>query len=179
MSRMFKTIKYILVIMGLNMVGGSDGPTTIFLAGSLGIEWLNIFGLILVVLLLIPNIIYAVKNKDAENLCKNRFMNILEQIGRYGCLFLMVFNIGIAEFGFGSVVAFLVYLIGNIVLMISYWTCWMLYFRKRTYPVQIALAVIPTVLFLLSGITMRHYLLVVLSVIFGIGHIYVTNKNRV
>ena len=70
--------------MGLNLIGGSDGPTTIFLAGRLGIEWLNIFGLILVVLLLIPNIVYAVKNKDSENLCKNRFMNILEQIGRYG-----------------------------------------------------------------------------------------------
>jgi hypothetical protein len=26
--------------------------------------------------------------------------NVLEQIGRYGCMFLMVFNIGIAEFGY-------------------------------------------------------------------------------
>ena len=36
-----------------------------------------------------------------------------------------------------------------------------------------------TCLFLLSGITMQHYLLVIWSVIFGIGHIFVTNKNRV
>ena len=27
-------------------------------------------------------------------------MNILEQIGRYGCMFLMIFNIGIVESGF-------------------------------------------------------------------------------
>ena len=44
------------------IIGGADGPTSIFLAEKTG--WLNIFGLILVVLLLIPNIIYAIKNKD-------------------------------------------------------------------------------------------------------------------
>ena len=84
-------------------------------------DWLNVFGLILVILLLIPNIAYAVKVKDQKNLCTNKFMNILEQIGRYACMFLMVFNIGIDEFGFGSVGAFLIYGIGNVLLMLTYW----------------------------------------------------------
>ena len=106
-------------------------------------------------------------------------MNIIEQIGRYGCMFLMVFNIGLAELGFHSVEAFIIYLLGNVLLMLSYWIIWMLYFFKQSYWKQIALAVIPTGLFLLNGITMRHYLLVVFGVIFGIGHIYVTSKNRV
>lgn len=161
----------------LTIIGGADGPTSIFLAEKTG--WLNIFGLILVVLLLIPNIIYAIKNKDQENRCANKVMNVLEQIGRYGCMFLMAFNIGIVEFGFGSVEAFLVYLFGNIILMATYWIIWGLYFKKKAYWKQIALAVIPTFLFLLNGITMRHYLLVIFAVIFGVGHIYVTNKNRV
>ena len=102
----------------------------------------------------------------------------MEQIGRYGCMFLMVFNIGIAEFGFRSVGIFLVYIFGNTLFIIFYWIIWMLYFHKRTYWKQILLAVIPACLFLLSGITMLHYLLIVFGIIFGIGHIYVTVKNR-
>ena len=146
----------------ISIIGGADGPTSIFLGGSLGISWLNIFGLIFVVLLLVPNIIYAVK-----------------QIGRYASMFLMVFNIGLAEVGFSSVGAFIVYMLGNILLMISYWTIWVLYFKKKAYWKQIALALIPTCIFLLSGITMLHFLLIIFAVIFGIGHLYVTNKNRV
>lgn len=149
------------------------------MAGKLGMGWLNVFGLILVILLLIPNIIYAIKFKEQKNLCNSKRMIILEQIGRYACMFLMVFNIGIAEFGFGSVGAFLVYGIGNVLLMIAYWITWMLYFHKKTFEKQIALAVLPTCLFLLSGITMQHYLLILFGIIFGVGHIYVTMKNRV
>ena len=142
-------------------------------------NWVNLFGLMFVVLLLMPNIIYAMKCKDLQNRCTNRFMNILEQIGRYGCMFLMVFNIGIAEFGFCSKMAFSVYLIGNSLLMLSYWIIWLFYFKRAALWKQLSLAIIPTCLFLLSGITIRHYLLVIFAVIFGVGHIYVTWKNRV
>lgn len=144
-----------------------------------GINWLNIWGLIIVVLLFVPNIIYVVKEKNQENKCTNQFVNWVEQIGRYGCMFLMVFNIGLAEFGFPSAGAFIVYLIGNILLMMAYWLIWGLYFKKKEYWKQIALASIPTGIFLLSGITMLHFLLIAFVVIFGIGHLYVTSKNRV
>ena len=141
--------------------------------------WLNVFGLIMVVLLLIPNIIYAVKYRNQTNKCMSKAMNILEQIGRYGCMFLMIFNIGIAEFGFTSKRMFLIYLTGNIVLMIAYWGVWMLFFMKPGNKKQMALAVIPTILFLLNGVTMKHYLLIITGLLFGIGHIYVTYQNRV
>lgn len=163
----------------IETIGGTDGPTSVFYAGQLGANWLNVFGLIFVVLLLIPNIVYAIKEKNQQNKCTNKVMNILEQIGRYGSMFLMVFHIGLAEFGFASIYAFIAYLFGNIVIIILYWVIWILYFMKKTYAKQIALAVIPTCLFLLSGICLQHYLLVLFGVIFGIGHIYVTNKNRV
>ena len=163
----------------MSIIGGADGPTAVFIAGKLGMDWLNVFGLILVILLLIPNIVYAVKVKDQKNLCTNKFMNILEQIGRYACMFLMVFNIGIDEFGFGSVGAFFIYFIGNVLLMSSYWVIWMLYFHKQSFGRQITLAILPTCLFLLSGITMRHYLLILFGLVFGVGHVYVTSKNRI
>ena len=163
----------------MSMIGSSDGPTAVFIAGKLGVDWLNVFGLILVILLLIPNIVYAIKVKDQKNLCTNKFMNILEQIGRYACMFLMVFNIGIAEFGFGSMEAFLIYVIGNVLLLLSYWVIWILYFHKQSFGRQITLAILPTCLFLLSAITMQHYLLILFGLVFGVGHVYVTYKNRI
>ncbi len=75
--------------------------------------WLNLFGLIIIVLILIPNIIYALRNKNQQNKCKNMFMNILEQIGRYGCMLLMVVHLGIKKLGFGSIELFLIYFFGK------------------------------------------------------------------
>ena len=162
------------------MIGGADGPTSVFIAGELGnISWLNIFGLIIVALILIPNIIYAIAVKGQKNKCKNMFMNILEQVGRYACMLLMIFNVGIAEFGFSNVALFLAYLFGNAVLLVAYWVVWMLYFKKPSFGKQIALAVIPTAIFLLCGVTMGHWLLVVFAVVFGVAHVYVTCKNKV
>ena len=163
----------------MSIIGGSDGPTAVFTAGKLEMDWLNVFGLILVILLLMPNIIYAIKVKNQKNLCTNKFMNILEQTGRYACMFLMVFNIGIAELGFGSVAAFLVFGIGNVLLLLSYWVIWILYFHKQSFGKQITLAILPICLFLLSGITMRHCLLILFGLVFGVGHVYVTYKNRI
>lgn len=35
----------------ISIIGGADGPTSIFLGGRIGISWLNMLGLILVVIL--------------------------------------------------------------------------------------------------------------------------------
>ena len=41
----------------------------------------------------------------------------------------------------------------------------------------LALAILPTCIFLLSGVLLRHWLLVCSAVLFGIGHIFVTQRN--
>ncbi len=165
------------------IIGGADGPTSIFLAGNVGMQWISFGGLGIVVFMLIPNLIYAVKYRGVENLCKNRLMNILEQIGRYASMILMVFAIGIKEFGFYHINKFLIYWLGNIVLLLAYWIIWFFYMRnlKRAKKQRIwqglALAIIPTFIFLLSGITLDYILLIISAVIFGCGHIYVTYQN--
>lgn len=158
-------------------IGGADGPTSIFLAGKLDMGWLNVFGLVMVILMLIPNIIYAVKFRGEENRCKNQVMNIIEQTGRYASMFLMIFNIGIGSLGFASIRGFLIYQVGNSILMLAYWITWLLFFIKRSYGKTMALAIIPTAIFLLSGILLRYIPMSIAAVIFGIGHIYVTNEN--
>ena len=44
--------------MSYSIIGGADGPTSVFIAGQIGCGWFNTYGLIFLILLLIPNIIY-------------------------------------------------------------------------------------------------------------------------
>jgi hypothetical protein len=159
------------------IIGGADGPTSILLTEKLGGSWFNTFGLVIMIFLMIPNIIFAIKSRGQENKCTNKAMNIIEQIGRYGSMFLMIFNIGILDYGCASVTGYIIYLVGSGILIMAYWIAWMLYFIKPELVVGMALAIIPTILFLLSGFMLRQYLLVITAVIFGIGHIYVTSQN--
>ena len=163
--------------MDYGYIGGADGPTSIIIAGQVGGNWLNVFGLILVILILSPNIIYAIKFKDVKNECTNKFMNILEQVGRYACMMFMVFNVGLAKFGFAAVGEFLIYFFGNTILLVAYWIVWILFFIKLRSWKSMALAIIPVCIFLICGVTLRHVLLIISAVIFAVGHIYVTRKN--
>ena len=163
--------------MSYSMIGGADGPTSIFIAGKVGVDWINLWGIAIVVLILLPNIVYAIKYRDVKNKCTNQVMNVLEQIGRYGSMFFMIVNIGLLEFAFSTVGSFLTYLFGNVILLLAYWIIWMLYFAKQKAWKSMALAVIPTLIFLISGITLRHIPLVICAIVFGVGHIYVTTSS--
>ena len=139
--------------------------------------WINIFGAVTVVFMLIPNIVYAVKNKDEKNLCTNRFMNITEQIGRYACIILMWLPLAVGKFGFAGVFEMIIYFAGNGVLLAAYWVIFAKYMKIKDTRLGIILAILPACIFLLSGLFLRHRLLVGSAVIFAIGHIYVTKKN--
>jgi len=137
--------------------------------------WINLAGGIVVVLMLLPNILFALKYRHAENRCRNLFMNILEQVGRYASMLFMV--VGFSEFGFSSVERMLLYLLGNGILMLGYWIIWGLFFRKPRFWHRMALAGLPVGIFLLSGLTLMNLPLILSGAIFGIGHIYITAKN--
>ncbi|MDD6620653.1 MAG: hypothetical protein PUE75_06130 [Eubacteriales bacterium] len=46
-------------------------------------NWINIFGGIIVALMLMPNIIFAVKCKEKQTNKAGKAVTIIEQIGRY------------------------------------------------------------------------------------------------
>ena len=139
--------------------------------------WINLAGGIIVILMLIPNIVYALRNRDERNLCENRLMNVVEQIGRYGCIALMWLPLLVWKFGFRSVFEMLLYFGGNGALLAAYWLVYARYMKRRTAGRALALAVIPACIFLLSGLLLRHWLLVGFAVLFAVGHIYVTVQN--
>ena len=139
--------------------------------------WINVFGASIVVLMLIPNILYAVKNKGEKNKCNSVCMNTLEQIGRYSCIILMWLPLGVRKFGFGSVAGMLLYLAGNGILLLAYWTVFMRHLKDKTAKRALLLAVLPACIFFWSGVLLRHWLLAGAAVLFATGHIYVTMKN--
>ena len=139
--------------------------------------WINLFGAGFVILLLIPNVVYALRNRGEENLCANRAMNLMEQAGRYGSIVLMWLPLLVWKFGFKSVPEMLVYLAGNGALLLVYWLVFARYMQKRTVGRALVLAVIPACIFLLSGLLLRHWLLVGSGLLFAVGHIYVTVEN--
>ena len=141
--------------------------------------WINVFGAVIVVLMLIPNIVYAIKNKGEKNLCANRFMNIVEQVGRYACIALMCLPLLVWKFGFASVLDMMLYMACNGLLLAAYWIAFAFYMKRRTVRLAIVLAVLPSCIFLLSGILLQHWLLVAFAILFAIGHIYVTYKNAI
>ncbi|MBQ4058256.1 MAG: hypothetical protein IJD40_04920 [Lachnospiraceae bacterium] len=141
-------------------------------------EWINIFGAVFITVIMVPNIIYALKCKDGfENKWNNRGVEIIEQIGRFGCFGFMIINIPGTWFGWWSDEAFAVYLIVNSVLIITYCVIWIICFRKNTIFRALALSVIPSVIFMFSGIMSRSVLLIVASLIFAPTHILISYKN--
>ena len=57
-------------------------------------DWFNYYGLIIMVIIMVPNIVFAVRNEnDGSNAYNNKVAETFEQIGRYGCMAFMVFNI--------------------------------------------------------------------------------------
>ena len=141
-------------------------------------EWFNVFGLVFITVIMIPNIIFAVKHKDAfENRNQNKAIEIIEQIGRFGCFGFMIFNIPSTWFGWWSDEAFVAYLIVDALLIVLYLILWIVCWRKNNVFRALALSIIPSVIFLFSGIMCRSLLLIISSLLFAPTHIFISYKN--
>ena len=141
-------------------------------------NWINLFGGVIVVLMLIPNIIYALKNKEETPEKSNIVARMTEQVGRYACMLLMIVPLFIGEFGFSPLEFMFNYLIGNLILLVFYYIFWVLFAKNKSLDKTLALAVIPTLIFINSAISVKHWTLLVFALLFGASHIYITYKNN-
>lgn len=140
--------------------------------------FINIFGLAFMAVIMIPNIIFAIKCKDGfDNKWKNKPIEVLEQIGRFGCFGFMIIYIPNTWFGWQSDEAFAVYLIADVILVLAYCVIWAVCFKKNSMFRALSLSIIPSVIFLLSGILSRSVLLIISAVIFAPCHILISYKN--
>ncbi len=141
-------------------------------------EWINVFGLAFIFVIMIPNIIFAIKCKDGfANKWNNKFVEAIEQVGRFGCFGFMIIQIPGTWFGWWSDEAFALYLIVDAALVLLYCVIWIVCFRKNSVFRALALSVIPSVLFLFSGIMSRSVLLILSALLFAPSHIAISYKN--
>ena len=140
--------------------------------------WFNVFGLIFIVVIMIPNVVFAIKRKDGfDNKWDNKFVEFIEQAGRFGCFGFMIINIPGTWFGWWSDEAFALYLIEDGILVTIYCATWIIYFKKSSVFRALALSIIPSILFLFSGIMSRSVLLIIATVLFAPSHILISYKN--
>jgi hypothetical protein len=140
---------------------------------------MDIYGLIIMAIVMIPNVLFAIKEKNFESKYHNKAVEIIEQIGRFGSMGLMIFNIPLLEFSYWFNAGKIVYMALTGVLAVLYCFVWFLYFSKSTMEKAMSLAIIPTIIFLSSGIIQGKVLLIITAILFGIGHIVITyNNNR-
>ena len=126
--------------------------------------------------LIIPDLIYSIHRENRE-INKNDAASITEQFGRYASMLLMVLPLGIWEFGFKSSEEMIIYFAGNGILLLIYILVYVLFFKKQNAAKAIILAIIRVLVFVLCGILLRHWFLVIFAEIFAIGHFAVTVKK--
>lgn len=141
-------------------------------------EYINLYGLSFMAIIMIPNIVYAIKCRDGfGNRWQNKTVETLEQIGRFGCFGFMVINIPGTWFGWWSDEAFAVYLIVDSVLVFAYCSLWIVLGKKNNLLRALALSIIPSVVFLFSALMSRSILLTVSALLFAPMHILISIKN--
>ena len=140
--------------------------------------WFNMFGLVLIFVIMIPNIIFGIKVKNGfENNYKNKVIECIEQIGRVSCIGFLIFNIPGTWFGCWSDEVFAIYLIGDILLCFLYCIIWVICWKKNNVFKALAFSIIPSVIFLFSGIMSRSILLIFATLLFAPTHIFISYKN--
>lgn len=140
-------------------------------------DWFNYYGLIIMTVIMIPNIIYAVKHKNSGNSYRNKIVEVSEQIGRYGCFVLMIFNIPYTYFGFWFEHALIVYLSANGGLCLAYLIFWIICRNRNDKLKALSLSIIPSCIFLFCGIVLASIPLILFSVLFAVCHIFISCKN--
>ena len=141
-------------------------------------NWMNWINMAAVVWLILINVIAARKGLSDRFNSKHLIVNIFEQIGRYGCMALMILPVFTRgwKFGFDSAAEMRIWICLTILLLMIYSFLWVKKAKGGVF-VLCGLAFVPAVLFLLNGILLQHPALVAASLIFGIFHFLIVKEN--
>ena len=141
-------------------------------------SWFNYYGLIFIVLIMLPNIVYSIKNKNSiTNNYTNKIAEIFEQIGRYACMAFMIFNIPYTWFGFYFDYANIVYIVVNSALVTAYCIIWIILWNKDGMLKSLLLSILPSLVFIFSGVITASIPLIIFAIIFAVTHILISVKN--
>ena len=140
--------------------------------------WINIVNAIAAAWLILVNIVAAKKGAAKDMKSRHIWLNVLEQVGRYGCIVCMVFPLFVRgrEFGFSSASLMVMWLVLTAAVLFSYTYLWRVK-KDHGKGVLYGLAALPAALFLANGLLLTHWLLAALAVLFGICHLAIVTEN--
>lgn len=143
-------------------------------------KYLNYWGFIFTIVILIPNIVFAITCKDGfENRYQNKLVGFLEQIGRFECFISMFLIIPFMNKGYWFKQGEMVYLVLGVILVILYCLGWIAFWKENSIRKSLYLSIIPSLLFIESGIISGNILLLIFAVIFAPCHILISYKNAI
>lgn len=141
-------------------------------------KYLNYWGLIFVIVILVPNIVFAMTCKDGfENRYHSKLVEILEQIGRFGCFFNMFLTIPFMCKGYWFKHGETIYLILGVLLVALYCLGWIIFWKEDSIRKSLYLSIVPSLLFIGSGIISGNILLLIFAAIFAPCHILISYMN--
>lgn len=136
----------------------------------------NIYGLLFVVIMAVPHIIYVrVKSYDIKSV-NNRAMVYVERIGKYCGAFLMAVNIGVLELGFTSELMKEFWLYSTTVLVAVYVVLWIIFFKTGKKALAYALTVLAGFILMYCGLLQVKTLLLTAGIVYLLGELYVVKK---
>ena len=118
--------------------------------------WFNYYGLIIMLIIMVPNVIYAATHKNAAG---------------------EIFNIPYTYFNFWFNYALTIYLAVNGALCAMYLIFWAVCWKNNGKVKALALSIIPSCIFVFSGVVLANIPLIVFAVIFAANHILISYKN--
>ena len=137
---------------------------------------INVFGLAFMAVILAPNLVFALRCREGfAHPRTNRVLELLEQIGRFGCFAFMI--LPGPGFGFSSDEALALYLIVDALLALAYCVIWIVCFRRPGIFRTLFLSILPSILFLFSGVMSHSILLTLSSLIFAPSHIAISYQS--
>ena len=137
---------------------------------------INVFGLTFMAIILVPNLVLALRCREGfAHPHTNRALELLEQIGRFGCFAFMI--LPGPGFGFSSDEALALYLIVDALLALAYCVIWIVCFRRPGKFRALSLSILPSILFLFSGVMSHSILLTLSSLIFAPSHIAISYQS--
>ena len=139
--------------------------------------WINAVNAAAVVFLIAVNLICMRRGLADDWKSRYAAVNVFEQVGRYGCMALMILPLTPGwEFGFAAVWRMIAWLTLTILLLAVYAALWVCK-RKGNRAVLYALAVVPVCLFFSNGVLLRHPLLAAFALLFGVFHLRIVHEN--
>ena len=141
-------------------------------------DWFNWYGTVIVAFLMVPNLFFLMKQKEqGHKAYRNLKLEIPEQIGRIGCIIFMMLQIPYACRGVWLANGWIVSCVGNGILLAANYAFWILCWNRYPRFRALSLSILPSVLFLWSGILTANLPLLATVLLFAPTHIAINWKT--